>query len=63
MEDIHDEKEHDHSPIFNIHLYKSDSNKEIDSAQAINPSGRVNFIINESKTIILFKKALLIVCV
>jgi len=29
-------------------LFKGDSSKEIESAQAINPIGRANFIIDES---------------
>jgi len=52
LEDVHDEKEHDHSPIFNIYLLRTDSDEEIESSQAINPSGRANFIIQESKYII-----------
>ena len=53
LEDIHDEKEHDHSPIFDIYLLRADSDKEVESAQGINPSGRANFIIEESKDIII----------
>jgi hypothetical protein len=49
IEDPHEEHEHDHTPIFNFILKNLDSNTEVTSLQGINASGRVNFIISESR--------------
>jgi hypothetical protein len=48
LEELHEEGEHEHTPIFTFTLYNLDKEKEVDSLQGINPSGKVNFIISEN---------------
>lgn len=49
LEEFHEEQEHEHTPIFNFILSTVDNARQVDTMQGINPSGRVNFIIEESK--------------
>jgi len=54
LEELHEEKqheleEHEHYPVFHFMLTNLDKNEEIETLQGMNSSGRVNFIITESK--------------
>jgi hypothetical protein len=45
---LHEEKEHEHTPIFEFILYNLDKDTKVDTLQGVNPNGKVNFIIKEN---------------
>lgn len=48
LEDFSEEREHDHTPLFNFVLINVDKAKDVDNYQGSNPHGKVNMIIKES---------------
>lgn len=50
LEELHEEGEHEHTPIFTFVLYNLDKEMEVDNLQGVNSNGKVNFIISENSS-------------